>query len=156
HHFDIFNWTIGSKPARVFATGGQHVWKSGAEIACSYCPDPPRVIEQVDTVDHAIVAIDYENGARASLILCMYLRPHNLMPEGLEIGAISSSGRHMCAYNDQKLGIAGPGPDDAFRYLNMDMWADNEDVGHIGCQEQRRDFIRCVRERRRPFADGAV
>jgi len=154
HHFDIFNWTIGSRPARVYATGGQHVWKSGSRIECSYCPDPPRVIPEIDTVDNAIVAIDYENGARASLILCLYLRPWNTMPEGLEIGAIARSGRQMCAYNDQRLGVGGLG--EPFRFVNLDMLADNDGVGHIGCQEQRRDFLRCVRERRRPFADASV
>lgn len=154
HHFDIFNWVINSEPTKVHAFGGQHVWKPGATIECSYCPDPPRRIDDIDTVDHAVISVEYANGARASLTLCMYLRPHNVMPEGLEIGAIARSGRQMCAYNDQRLGVGGVG--EPFRFENLDMLADNNGIGHIGCQEQRRDFLRCVRERRRPLADFGV
>lgn len=154
HHFDIFNWVIGSEPRRVFATGGQHVWRDGSVVECNYCPDPPRRIGRIDTVDHALVTIDYENGARANLILCLYLRPENVMPEGLEIGAISSSGRQVCAYGDKRLGVGGLG--EPFRFLELDMVSDNEGIGHIGCQEQRRDFLRCIRERRQPFADARV
>ncbi len=154
HHFDIFNWVIGSDPIRVFATGGQHVWKSGSLIDCSYCPDEPRVIDKINTVDHAVVAVEYENGARASLILCMYLRPENVMPEGLEIGGIAESGRQFCAYQDQRLGIGGIG--EPFHFLDLDMISDNEGMGHIGCQAQRRDFLDCVRERKEPFANGRI
>ena len=32
HHFDLFNWMIGDDPVRVFATGGQHVWRCGEPI----------------------------------------------------------------------------------------------------------------------------
>ncbi|MBI1290839.1 gfo/Idh/MocA family oxidoreductase [bacterium] len=154
HHFDIFNWVIGSRAVRVFATGGQHRWKSGSEIACNYCPDPPRVIEQIDTVDHALVTVDYENGARACLILCMYLTPQNVMPEGLEIGAIARSGRQICAYGDSRMGVGGIG--EPFTWETIDMKGDNDGLGHIGCQEQRRDFLRCLDERRTPLADGKV
>lgn len=159
HHFDIFNWVIGSDPVRVFATGGQHVWKSGSTIACPYCPDPPRVIEHIDTVDHALVTIDYANGARASLILCMYLVPQNEMPEGLEIGAIAQSGRQIIAYADKKLCVGGgPGaqPGEGLTTLDIDMVSDNEGLGHIGCQTQRREFVECLRTRKRPFADARV
>lgn len=154
HHFDIFNWVIGSRPVRVFATGGQHVYTPGATVACDYCPDPPRVIEEIDTVDHALVTIDYQNGARASLTLCMYLRPHNTMAEGLEIGAIARSGRQMCAYQDKRLGVGGLG--EPFTWESIDMVSDNEGMGHIGCQQQRREFLRCLETRERPFADGMV
>lgn len=154
HHFDIFNWVIGSRAVRVFATGGQHVWKSGSTIDCVYCPDPPRVIEHVDTVDHALVTIDYENGARAALILCMYLQPENVMPEGLEIGAIARSGRQLIAYGDKRLATGGLG--EPFTYLDVDNVSDNEGLGHIGCQTQRREFVDCLRTRTKPFADGIV
>jgi predicted dehydrogenase len=154
HHFDIFNWVIGSEPVRVFATGGQHVWKSGSLIDCDYCPDPPRRIEHIDTVDHALVTIDYANGARASLILCMYLQPNNVMPEGLEIGAISATGRQMAAYQDQRLMTGGLG--EPWHAERIDMWSDSCNLGHIGCQQQRWEFLDCVRTRQRPMADGGV
>lgn len=154
HHFDIFNWVINSEPVRVFASGGQHVWKSGSTLACNYCPDPPRRIDNIDTVDHAIVTVDYQNGARASLILCMYLQPQNVMPEGLEIGGIARSGRQFCGYGDARLGMGGLG--NPFEWQRVDMVADNDGVGHIGCQEQRRDFLRCLETREEPFANWKV
>ncbi|MDK2971456.1 MAG: hypothetical protein PWP23_1211 [Candidatus Sumerlaeota bacterium] len=154
HHFDLFNWMIASRPVRVFATGGQHVWKSGAVIDCNYCPDEPRAIEEIDTIDHALVTIDYENGARACLILCMYLRPENVMPEGLEVGAIALSGRQMIAYRDERLGVGGVG--DPLAFERLDMWADNQGFGHIGCQQQRIEFLECLEQRREPFANGEV
>lgn len=154
HHFDIFNWVIASPPTRVFAMGGQHVYKSGSLVDCSYCPDPPRVIEEIDTVDHAIVSVEYENGARAVLMLCMYLRPENVMPEGLELGAICKSGRQICAYKDERLTVGGVG--EPLQNIRLDMLADNDAIGHIGAQQQRREFLECVRTRSTPFADGVV
>lgn len=154
HHFDIFNWVIASEPVRVFAMGGQHVYKSGALVDCNYCPDPPRVIESIDTVDHAVVSVEYANGARAALMLCMYLRPENVMPEGLEIGAICKSGRQIVAYKDERLTFGGAG--EGLQNVRLDMLADNEGIGHIGSQAQRRDFLDCWRTRRKPFADGKV
>ncbi|MEQ8821134.1 MAG: Gfo/Idh/MocA family oxidoreductase [Sumerlaeia bacterium] len=154
HHFDLFNWMIGSRPTRVWATGGQHVWKDGSIIDCDYCPDPPLAVASIDTVDHALVTIDYENGGRASLILCMYLRPHNVMPEGLEVGAISLSGRQMIAYQDARLGVGGLGQPLTFE--RMDMLADNEGIGHIGCQTQRREFLDACARRTVPTASAEV
>jgi len=154
HHFDIFNWLVESEPVRVLARGGQHVLKSGTEIRCDYCPDPPRRIEHVDTVDHAAVIVEYANGARATLLLCMYLQPHNVMPEGLEIGAIFANGAQMCAYRDSRLGYGGAGREWTEEFI--DPQVDSEGLGHIGCQRQRREFLHCLETRERPFADGEV
>ncbi|MGC8741918.1 MAG: Gfo/Idh/MocA family protein [Candidatus Sumerlaeaceae bacterium] len=154
HHFDIFNWMIGSPPLRVVARGGQHVLKSGTLVTCDYCPDPPRVIEQIDTVDHAMVIVEYANGARAALLLCMYLQPHNVMPEGLEIGALFADGSQMCAYRDTRLGCGGAG--EPWREEVIDPVLDSEGLGHIGCQRQRREFLRCLETREEPAANGAV
>lgn len=154
HHFDIFNWLVASEPVSVWATGGQHVLKSGTEVYCNYCPDPPRRIEHIDTVDHAIVAVEYANGARACLLLCMYLQPQNLMPEGLEIGAICKNGYQLCAYADQRLGHGGAQA--PWQMEEFDYAKESEGLGHIGCQRQRREFLECLETRTRPFADGNV
>lgn len=154
HHFDIFNWLIQSEPVCVFASGGQHVWRSGSVISCDYCPDPPRKIEQIDTVDHAMVIVEYANGARACLLLCMYLQPRNVMPEGLEIGAICTNGKQICAYADSRLGHGGA--EEPWQLEEIDPIVDSEGLGHIGCQQQRREFLECLETGRRPFADGEV
>jgi len=154
HHFDIFNWLIQSEPVCVVASGGQHVWKSGSVIRCDYCPDPPREIEHIDTVDHAMVIVEYANGARACLLLCIYLQPRNVMPEGLEIGAICMNGKQICAYADSRLGHGGAG--EPWQIEEIDPVSDSEGLGHIGCQRQRREFLECLETGRRPFADGEV
>jgi UDP-N-acetylglucosamine 3-dehydrogenase len=46
HEMDVMNWLVGSKVARVYASGGNNVLKGR------------------ETVDHAALVIDYENGVR--------------------------------------------------------------------------------------------
>ncbi len=59
HHFDLFNWFSGSNPISVFASGGQDVYAK------------PHGINS-DILDNAWVTVDYENGARALLGICMF------------------------------------------------------------------------------------
>lgn len=54
HDFDIYNLIASSKPVRVFATGGNHVYTSR------------------ETIDHAIISIDYENGVKVGLTMNFY------------------------------------------------------------------------------------
>jgi predicted dehydrogenase len=63
HYFDLFNQLAGCRPVRVYASGGQDVNFVGFQYDG----------EQSDILDNAIVTIDYENGARACLNLCMFL-----------------------------------------------------------------------------------
>ncbi|UCD28426.1 MAG: Gfo/Idh/MocA family oxidoreductase [Planctomycetota bacterium] len=57
HDFDILGWLIDAKPLRVTATGGISVYTGR------------------DTLDHATVAVDFEEGKKLSLGLCMFARP---------------------------------------------------------------------------------
>lgn len=62
HFFDLMRLTLGSEPVRVMATGGQ---------------DANHLDEQVggrtpDILDNGYVIVDFENGARAMLELCMF------------------------------------------------------------------------------------
>ncbi len=81
HHFDFFNWFAGSKPCRVFASGGQDVIHK------------PFGIES-DILDNAWVTVDYENGTRAMLGICMFAG----LPHRYESGV----GTHM-----REMGAAG-------------------------------------------------
>ncbi|OCT15511.1 oxidoreductase [Paenibacillus pectinilyticus] len=157
HHFDIFNWMIGAKPVRVFASGGQHVIKNGEEnmITNSYTHYPPKVISQTNIVDHAWVTIDYENGSKANLGLCMYLKPRNLMDEGLEIGLIGNNGAVMVAKKDRTIDIAG-GPDMTKEHIDTDVASDSYSNGHTGSQRQRYEFLDSVVTGKEPFANGEV
>lgn len=156
HHFDLFNWMIGSDPLRVFATGGQHVWRRGVpvEIDCSYCPLPPATYDDIDVIDHAFVTIDYANGAKANLMLCMYLVPHNLTPEGLEVGAIGRNGLLLQANRDKTLVLTGGREEPLVRPIDVD--SDSVNGAHIGFRKQHVEFIESVQTGKAPAADLAV
>jgi myo-inositol 2-dehydrogenase/D-chiro-inositol 1-dehydrogenase len=62
HFFDLMNLAIGAKPLRVMASGGQDV----NHMDENYAGRTP------DILDNAFVIIEYENGARACLDLCMF------------------------------------------------------------------------------------
>jgi predicted dehydrogenase len=157
HHFDIFNWMIKAKPVRVFASGGQHVMKQGESnmITNSYTHYPAKMISDVSIVDHAFITVDYDNGSKANLGLCMYLKPRNLMGEGLEIGLIGENGGQMVARNDKTIDIVG-GNDLTKDHLDIDVTSDSILGGHTGGQTQRIEFLQCVTEGRQPFANAEV
>jgi myo-inositol 2-dehydrogenase/D-chiro-inositol 1-dehydrogenase len=153
HHFDIFNWVIGSRPKKVFAIGGQHVYKdkAGCVIDCNYSLSEPKVINDISIVDHAIVAIEYENGAKANLNLCMYLRPMNVSGDGLEIGFIGTNGKQLIARRDEEFGIYGGERSDGRIFIQSPA-DDGGEYGHIGCQRQRIEFLECIENNTKPFA----
>ncbi|MEX2625395.1 MAG: Gfo/Idh/MocA family oxidoreductase [Ilumatobacteraceae bacterium] len=62
HFFDLMNVVIGSRPVRVMASGGQDVNHLDEEY------DGRRP----DMLDNAYVIVDYEDGERAMLDLCMF------------------------------------------------------------------------------------
>lgn len=157
HHFDIFNWMIGSRPVRVFASGGQHVYKNGTDslITNCYTHYPAKVINDSTILDHAWVVIDYENGSKANLGLCMYLKPYNCMDEGLEIGLIGSNGMQMVAKKDQHLGIYG-GVDETKETIQFDVHSDSISDGHVGGQRQRLEFMDSILTGKQPLCNGLI
>ncbi len=75
HHFDLFNLLARSKPVRVYASGGADV-NDKDEIH--------EGGERPDILDNAFVVVDYEDGKRALLELCMFhpgapTHPHTLV-----------------------------------------------------------------------------
>jgi hypothetical protein len=150
HHFDLFSWFIGSAPVRVFAMGGQHVVKGKSiKVNCGYAPDPDLMLKNPDIADHAFVLIEYANGAKANLGLCMY----EVEPvEGLEIGIMGDNGTHALAKRDIVL-TAGGGPLGEIAEIPVDYFNDNLGIGHIGVQVQHSDFVECVKTRRLPYAN---
>jgi myo-inositol 2-dehydrogenase/D-chiro-inositol 1-dehydrogenase len=149
HHFDLFSWFIRSSPKSVYAMGGQHIYKTGHKIQCAYSSHQGEPLEEPNIVDHANVLIEYENGAKGNLGLCMY----EIEPiEGLEIGIMGDNGAWALAKKDSKLIIAG-GPIGKIKEIKVDYYSDNEKVGHIGCQTERREFLDCVKSRSQPYAN---
>jgi myo-inositol 2-dehydrogenase / D-chiro-inositol 1-dehydrogenase len=66
HFFDLMNLAVGARPVRVIASGGQDV-NHLDEIYET--PDGPR---RSDILDNAFVIVEYANGVRAMLDLCMF------------------------------------------------------------------------------------
>ncbi len=62
HFFDLMSFILRSRPVRVFASGGQ----GANHLDESYDGETP------DILDNAYVVLDYENGSRAMLDLCMF------------------------------------------------------------------------------------
>lgn len=62
HFFDLMNVVTGTRPTRVFASGGVDVNHL----------DERYDGEQPDILDNAFVVLDYPDGVRASLDLCMF------------------------------------------------------------------------------------
>lgn len=155
HHFDLFNWFAGARPKKVFAMGGQHVIRQGqpTEVGWWYVQQDgaqPLTVTGSQVIDNAWVTIEYENGARANLGLCLYLRPNNLAEEGLEIGLIGESGAQMVAYANKKIGLSG-GPFGDLRYIVPDR--DAFSPWHIGGQRERTEFLETCRTGKKPWAD---
>ena len=66
HYFNLMDFILKEKPARVFASGGQRV----NHLDESY--DGPDGQTVPDILDSAYVIVEYPSGARASLDLCMF------------------------------------------------------------------------------------
>jgi predicted dehydrogenase len=62
HFFDLMNLVAGSRPVRVLASGAQDVNHIGEEYGGEAC----------DMVDNAFVIVEYANGVRGHLDLCMF------------------------------------------------------------------------------------
>jgi len=62
HFFDLMTFIVGSEPERVMASGGQDVNHL----------DELYEGERPDILDNAFVVVEYRNGARGSLDLCMF------------------------------------------------------------------------------------
>jgi len=80
HFFDLMNLLTGARPVRVMASGGQDV----NHLDEVYDGEPS------DILDNAFVIVEYDNGARGHLDLCMFAEAtHNQE----EISVVGSAGK---------------------------------------------------------------
>ena len=80
HFFDLMNLAIPALPVRVYASGAQDV----NHLDESYDGEVP------DILDNAFVIVDYDDGARAHLDLCMFAESS---PNEQEICAVGPAGK---------------------------------------------------------------
>lgn len=76
HFFDLMRLTIGAEPLRVMASGGQDV----NHLSESYDG------EASDIQDNGYVIVDFDNGARAMLELCMFAEGAEYQEEVAAVG----------------------------------------------------------------------
>jgi predicted dehydrogenase len=150
HHFDLFNWFANSKAVSVYASAGQ-----------DYFHDYNGTESSVD--DNAWVIVNYENGARASLGLCMFMgRPHptegGIGYHHREIGIAGTDGliktegnlpfrsidvRYSDSHNSNLIQMEARG-------VAPDKFNQEGDIGIF------MDFADCIRNGGKPFASGEV
>lgn len=150
HHFDVFCWMIGSRPKSVFASGGADVF-----------PDPLGLGHALE--DNAYVTVDYENGARALLQLCMFAgEPHN--DEGgighhvREIGVVGEKG--MLRTEGFDLGkCVELRPNNSRDVTRFEVSTERRVAGKFNQSGNRgilMDFAECIRGSQKPFASAEI
>ncbi len=83
HFFDLMRLTIGAEPVRIYASGGSDV-NHREETYDGKVPD---------ILDNAYVIVDFDNGARAMLDLCMFAEGSEYQEH---ISAVGSSAKVEC------------------------------------------------------------
>jgi len=83
HFFDLMRLIIGSEPRRLYASGAQDVNHLDERIDG----------EAPDIIDNAYVVVDFENGVRAMLDLCMFAEASR---DQEEIAATGDLGKVEC------------------------------------------------------------
>ncbi len=133
HHFDLFNAFAGAKPLSVFASGDHDV-------------EYPHT----DVLDNAFVTVDYTNGVRANLSLCI-VAPRSAegtrLPS-LEFGALGSNGRMEMRDDSLVVKNRSTGLESAWEHERSDMVGHNDEI-----TPSLVDLADSIRFRRRPESD---
>lgn len=97
HFFDLMRLIVGERPVRLYASGAQDV----NHLDESYGGETP------DIVDNAFVTVDFANGARALLDLCMFAEAS---ADQEEIAATGDQGKVTCGIPSAQLTIGRRAP----------------------------------------------
>lgn len=153
HHFDIFNWVAQSRPVRVAAFGGKSVHRES------------------ESIDNAVVIVEYENGIRAQLHLCLFLERF----DELEIGVLGPTGKiearilhtdladipvEIAAKTSSRGSITLwpiPGTPETITVppTYCSLWPDGQ-YQHLGTANQFEAFARCLTTGERSPVDGRI
>lgn len=141
HFFDLMINIIGSKPTRVMASGGQDV----NHLDETYDGEVP------DILDNAYVLVDFENGARAMLDLCMFAEASK---NEREISVVGPKGK-LEALDTESLIRVGRRTDDIVSGINIvtEERVNAPDVKHVGLHHgasylEHVDFLDAIVSRR--------
>jgi predicted dehydrogenase len=137
HDFDLFNWFLDAAPVRVAAMGGRNV------------------LLDREVLDNAQVLVEYENGRRATLEVCLFA-PHG---GDSEIGVVGSAGRIDAFNQAQKLIHHRFDPPES---TEIDVTDSPEEVVFVdaaggmdrGIRPELKHFVDCCQAGRKPLTDG--
>ncbi len=133
HHFDLFNMVAKAKPKQVYASG-----------------DHTTEYADTDVLDSAFVTVEYENGIRASLSLCMFapeLKGQKHM-HALEFGILGDKGRMELRDDELFVWDRESRGENHYTYLRNNFEAHSEDI-----LPSLKDLAQCIREGKRPDTD---
>ena len=141
HFFDLMISITGANPIRVMASGGQDV----NHLDESYDGETP------DILDNAYVIVDFDNGARGMLDLCMFAEASK---NEREISVVGTAGK-LEALDTESLIRVGRRTEDIVSGINVvtEERVKATDVKHIGLHHgasylEHVDFVEAIRARR--------
>ena len=139
HFFDLMTWMSGSLPRKVIALAGQDVVK---EI---YGVRP-------DVFDNGWVIVEYANGVRACLGLCMF----DQAQEGVEFGVTGDRGRAVMLLDKQRIELCefrqGDDQTAVRSEIAIDVPPDIVTLSHMGgVYYELLDFLENIRTGRPPL-----
>jgi myo-inositol 2-dehydrogenase/D-chiro-inositol 1-dehydrogenase len=134
HFFDLMNLIMPTPARRVYASGGQDV----NHLDERYDGETP------DILDNAFVTIDYEDGARACLDLCMFAESSR---NEQELMATGSAGKLDCSLPDGRM-VRGARKYRKYEELTNDAVPEIAHVGfhHGASYLEHIDFLQAIRE----------
>src|SRR5699024_8728428 len=125
HFFDLMNLVVGAHPVRVYASGGQDV-NHLDEIYDG---------RRSDILDNAFVVVDYPDGVRAMLDLCMFAEGSRWEQEISVTGDAGKIEAHVPGFMgvvrglEPELVVGSRGPDWPVQTRTI---RPDEQVGHLG------------------------
>ena len=133
HHFDLFNMLAGAKPITVYASG-----------------DNQGIYMDTNVLDNAFVTVEYENGIRAMLSLCMFSPKKNGQPHmnALEIGLLGDKGRMELRDDDLYLWDRTGQNEKHSTYLRSNFEAHTEDI-----LPSLVELARCIHRGTQPYTN---
>lgn len=104
HFFDLQRRIVQSEPVRVYASGGQQVNHLAETVAHS--PDVGAGVHSgtPDILDNAYVVLDFANGARAALDLCMFAEASKWQEEVYALGELGKIEAFGGAHGEKTMG----------------------------------------------------
>ncbi|MCB2053448.1 MAG: Gfo/Idh/MocA family oxidoreductase, partial [Geminicoccaceae bacterium] len=97
HFFDLMRLILSAEPSRIYASGGQDVNHLDEDYGG----------ERPDIIDNAFVVVDFDNGSRAMLDLCMFAEASR---DQEEIAAVGDRGKVECGMPSSTLIVGRRAP----------------------------------------------